>query len=79
MPDPYQSPEAPVTREPVPVPSSRYTVIRPLLWLLLAISVAANVVASAAGANLFVGSGFGLTALACATALIIHHYRNRRR
>jgi hypothetical protein len=46
---------------------------------LLVISAAANMVASATGINMFVGAGFGLISLACVTALIVHHYRHRRR
>ncbi|MEV4627367.1 hypothetical protein AB0J90_13855 [Micromonospora sp. NPDC049523] len=78
MPDPSQSAESPDTTAPVRAPSTRDK-IRPVLWLLLVFSAAANVVASAAGANVFVGSGFGLVAVACATALIVDHYRHRRR
>jgi hypothetical protein len=68
--DPYRIPDTP--------PAHRGGV-RPLLWLLLVISAAANAVASTTGVNVFVGAGFGLITLACATALIVHHYRNRRR
>jgi hypothetical protein len=46
---------------------------------LLVISAAANAVTSTAGINVFVVAGFGLTALACAAGLVVHHYRNRRR
>jgi hypothetical protein len=46
---------------------------------LLVISAAANAVASTAGVNMFVAAGFGLSTLACAAALVVHHYRNQRR
>jgi hypothetical protein len=53
--------------------------IRPVLWLLLVVSAVADAVASAAGANVFIGLGAGLVTLACAAALIVHHYQQRRR
>jgi len=49
------------------------------LWLVLVVSLAANVVSSAIGLNVFIGSGFGLVALASGVALVVHHYRHRRR
>jgi hypothetical protein len=52
--------------------------IRPLLWLLLVVSTAANAAASTAGINVFVGVATGLITLACAAGLIVHHYRERR-
>ena len=52
-------------------------VLRPVLWLLLIVSAAANATVSAAGANVLAGIGFGLITLACATALVVHHYRHR--
>ncbi|MBF9134261.1 hypothetical protein I0C86_35815 [Plantactinospora sp. S1510] len=80
MSDPYRISEMPDESSPTAAPTSiRSGALRPLLWLLLVTSVAANVVASAAGSNMFIGAGFGLAALACATALIVHHYRHRRR
>jgi hypothetical protein len=50
-----------------------------VLWLLLVISAAANMVTSTTGSNALVGAAFGLSTLACAAALVVHHYRNRRR
>ncbi|GAB2946987.1 hypothetical protein GCM10027280_39760 [Micromonospora polyrhachis] len=82
MPDPYRLSETSETSEPpgaVPPAESRGTVVRPLLWLVLVVSIAANVVSSAIGVNVFIGSGFGLVALASGVALIVHHYRRRRR
>ncbi|MFC6022018.1 hypothetical protein ACFP2T_38375 [Plantactinospora solaniradicis] len=80
MSDPYRISELPDGASTTAAPASaRSRAFRPLLWLLLVISTAANVVASAAGINMFIGAGFGLVAVACATALIVHHYRHRRR
>ena len=52
--------------------------LRPLLWVLLVISLTGNVVASAASLSVFVGAGFGLLVLTFGTALAVHHYRHRR-
>jgi hypothetical protein len=43
------------------------------------ISAAANVVASTAGLNLFIGLGAGLVTVASAAALIVDHYQHRSR
>ena len=53
--------------------------LRPVLWLVLIISAAANATVSAAGANVLAGIGFGLITLACAVTLVVHHYRHRSR
>lgn len=58
--------------------ASRVRVSRPVLWLLLAVFMVGNMVANMAGLHL-VGVGFGLATLACAAALIVQHYDNRRR
>ena len=79
MTDPYRTfdaPDAPSTASHADRQGGR---VRPVLWLVLVISAAANMVTSTANLNPFVGVGFGLIALACATALIVHHYRLRRR
>ncbi|SDT23840.1 hypothetical protein [Actinoplanes derwentensis] len=52
--------------------------LRPVLWLLLIVGLAANAVTSAAGVNEFVSAGFGLLALVSGTGLAVHHYRHRR-
>lgn len=52
--------------------------LRPVLWLLLAISAVLNIVTSNIGINIFIGIGFGLATLACAAALVVDHYRHRR-
>lgn len=51
---------------------------RGVLWLLLVISVACNMVISVAGINMFVGAAFGVVAVSSGAALITDHYRNRR-
>lgn len=50
-----------------------------MLWLLLVISAAGNVVTSNAGVNVMIGIGFGAVTVACGVALGVHHYRHRRR
>ena len=57
----------------------RNGVARPLLWLVLVVSAAANAVASSTGVNVFVGAAFGIVTLGCAAALVTHHYRRRTR
>ncbi|WP_254909907.1 hypothetical protein [Micromonospora sp. NBS 11-29] len=51
--------------------------LRPLLWLVLFGSAAANVVLSNVLGNLWAGAAFGLLALLCGVALTVDHYRNR--
>lgn len=63
---------------PAPPADAPRGMLRPVLWLLLAISAVLNIVTSNFGPNLFVGIGFGLATLACAVALAVHHYRHRR-
>jgi hypothetical protein len=64
--------------EPDPAETSRGT-LRPLLWLGLVLTAAANAVVSSVVGNPYLGSVFGAAALAFATALIVHHYRHRAR
>jgi hypothetical protein len=59
--------------------ASRVRVSRPVLWLLLAVFLVGNLVANTAGLHVLIGAGFGLATLACAAALIVQHYDNRRR
>ncbi|WP_173745287.1 hypothetical protein [Actinoplanes sp. TFC3] len=53
------------------------TNIRPVLWLVLIVSVAANSVLSSRG-SLLAGMVFGVIALASAVMLVVDHYRRRR-
>ncbi|WFE40854.1 hypothetical protein [Micromonospora sp. WMMD998] len=72
MTDPYRIAEAP---DATPRrPGGR---LRPLLWLALFLSAAANAVLTSTLDSPWVGSGFGLVALLCAAALIVHHRRHR--
>ncbi|MFI6454227.1 hypothetical protein ACIBF6_22020 [Streptosporangium amethystogenes] len=71
MTDPHRILDTSETARPVGM-------LRPVLWLLLVVSAVLNMVTSSIDVNVFVGIGFGLVALACAAALIVHHYRYRR-
>jgi hypothetical protein len=53
------------------------SMLRPVLWLVLFLSAAANAAVSSIGANPLAGVGFGVVTLACAVTLVVHHYRNR--
>ncbi|TYB44056.1 hypothetical protein [Actinomadura chibensis] len=59
-------------------PSARSRAVRPVLWVLLVIFAAGDMVLSRLDANVAVDAAFGLATMACATCLIVHHYRNRR-
>lgn len=63
---------------PTPRHRARRWPLRPVLWLVLILSTAANAVTSASGLNPLVGVGFGVVTLACVAALVVHHYRHRR-
>jgi hypothetical protein len=72
--DPYRITEA----SPAP-PSPRGGVVRPVLWLLLVISAAGDIATSSTGVNAAVSSAFGAVTLGLGIALVVQHYRNRRR
>ncbi|MEV0567616.1 hypothetical protein [Dactylosporangium sp. NPDC050588] len=59
--------------------TERRGVLRPVLWLLLILGAAVNATMSGLGANPFVGAAFGVLTVACATTLVVHHYRHRAR
>ncbi|WP_233579350.1 MULTISPECIES: hypothetical protein [Micromonospora] len=63
--------------ETAATPDNDRNLLRPVLWLLLILSAAANITMSVIGAYL-IGSGFGLITVACTVALVVHHYRHRR-
>jgi hypothetical protein len=63
--------------QPAQHADTRNGLLRPVLWLVLVLSAAANAVTNI-GISPLVGIGFGLVTLGCATALIVHHYRHRR-
>ncbi|MET8465046.1 hypothetical protein [Micromonospora zamorensis] len=74
MTDPYR-----ITEAPIAAPKKPGGPLRPLLWLVLFISAAANVVLSTAADNPWISSAFGLVAVLCAVTLLVHHRRNRTR
>lgn len=53
-------------------------VLRPVLWLLVVLSGAANVVTQSMDLNPFIGVGFGVLTVSFGVALGVHHYRHRR-
>ncbi|HEY4022808.1 MAG TPA: hypothetical protein VGM75_29215 [Pseudonocardiaceae bacterium] len=65
------------TATPRPRSSDSGKFLRPLLWLLLAIGVTGDVIASAANL-MVVNIAFGLLVLATGSALAVQHYRSRR-
>ena len=52
--------------------------LRPLLWLVLAVSLAGNVATQSLGTSILVSIGFGLVVVASGVWLALDHYRNRR-
>ncbi|WP_405429055.1 hypothetical protein [Micromonospora sp. NBC_00617] len=72
MTDPYR-----VIETPEAVPERPGGLLRPLLWLVLFISAAINAVLSTVVDSPWIGSVFGLVAVLCGAALIVHHRRNR--
>jgi hypothetical protein len=72
MNDPYR-----ITDTPARAADQPRGRLRPLLWLALVLSAAANMVLSMITSRPAVSSAFGAVALACAVALVVQHYRNR--
>ncbi|MFC7531639.1 hypothetical protein [Actinoplanes sp. GCM10030250] len=72
MTDRYSISDAPA---PATTPSSTGR-LRPLLWLVLIVSLAANATASALGATLL-SVAFGVVTLGSGAALAVNHYRHR--
>lgn len=54
------------------------TGLRPLLWVVLILSAAANAVTSGLGAPLFISVTLGVIALAAAATLVVRHRRRAR-
>lgn len=52
--------------------------LRPLMWLVLAISAAGNVITSSGNAGILLHLGLGALVLVSASALALDHYRNRQ-
>jgi hypothetical protein len=59
-------------------PAKPGRMLRPVLWLLVALCGAANVVTKSMDLNPFVGVGFGVLTVSFGVALGVHHYRHRR-
>jgi hypothetical protein len=78
MTDPYRIVDVSAAPQAMRPTGDREGVLRPLLWVLLVISLAGNVVVASAGLNVFIGAGFGALVLVFGTALVVHHFRNRR-
>jgi hypothetical protein len=77
MTDPYR-----IDDEPAPAPSAPSpepgAVVRGLVWLVLAVSVAGNSVASAAGVPTAVQLAFGAVTVLCIVVLIARRPRRSR-
>lgn len=56
---------------------TRGTLLRPVLWAVLILSLAANAALSGLGISVVLGAVSGVVALTCGAALAAHHYRNR--
>jgi hypothetical protein len=52
--------------------------MRPVLWVVLVVSLAANMAISTSGMSPVLGAVFGAATLGSATGLIVQHYRTRR-
>lgn len=52
--------------------------VRSVLWLVLAVSLAGNVVTSASSETMLIGIALGVVALASGVWLAMDHYRHRR-
>ncbi|MEW2359206.1 hypothetical protein [Spirillospora sp. NPDC029432] len=62
-----------------PAGSEGMGALRTVLWGVLLVGVVGNVVVSSAGLNVLGNVVFGLITLASGAALIVQHYRNRKR
>ncbi|MGY1855409.1 hypothetical protein [Modestobacter sp. SYSU DS0290] len=74
MPDPHRidgHPQSPPARRTDAHP------VRTLLWVLLALSVAGNSLASLGVLPLALNIAFGLVTAACVAALVVDHLRRR--
>ena len=78
MTDPYRISEASDETRPASHAGPQRGLLRPVLWVVLIVSAAANAVTSSAGLSPYVSAGFGLITLASVITLIVHHYRHRR-
>ena len=62
-----------------PDTDARGKLVRPLLWLLLVLSLACDVVISSMHVKLLVELPVGLIGFSCIVGLVVHHYRYQRR
>jgi hypothetical protein len=62
-----------------PSPAPAVGLLRPLLWVLLVLSAAGTALISSAHLSPFVEIPVGVVGAASIAALVVHHYRNRRR
>ncbi|MBW4700986.1 MULTISPECIES: hypothetical protein [unclassified Micromonospora] len=69
MTDPYRIADAPTKPEA--------DLLRPLLWLVLVVSLAANAALTTVFDNQWAGSACGLLAVLCAGTLLARHRRAR--
>jgi hypothetical protein len=76
MTDPYRI-SAPAPASSTSATASR-GLLRPVLWLVLVVSTAANIVTSNIGLHPLIGASFGAVTLGSIAVLITHHYRQRR-
>lgn len=53
--------------------------LRPVLWLVLVVSGAANIITVPLEVHIVLDSALGLITVAAGVALIVDHYRHRRR
>ncbi|MFY1682797.1 hypothetical protein ACN265_14790 [Micromonospora sp. WMMD730] len=72
MTDPYRVADAPA--EPTHPATDR---LRPLLWVVLVVSLAANAALTTVLDNQWAGSACGLLAVLCAGTLVARHRRAR--
>jgi hypothetical protein len=79
MTDPYRIGGTSDTPQAIRSHRERGSIMRPVLWVLLVISGACNVVTSSMNIPVLIGIAFGLLTLACGAALVVDHYRRRRR
>jgi hypothetical protein len=79
MANPYDIHEGAQAPRPAQSTDARGGVVRPVLWVVLVVSAATNIVTTPAGLSVLVGIGSGLLTLACGTALVIDHRAHRSR
>lgn len=79
MNDPYRIHDEPRPPAATPRPAPPGATLRTVLWLLLVVGLAGDVVVSSTGADPLASIPFGVAALGAGIALALQHYRNRTR